>query len=163
VTISRAIRFHQALEQEEKYVPSRKTHFGHGSRWIHCSSFCKAAAGGRLLGSGADLKQPEFEATDANEFEILDLPQYENCLLATRGGIEQVYNLAADMGGIGFITASHAAIARNNIPINAHMLEARRLQTEQRHSAAARRTGMETIRHLGTRIGVHIFVDRKGA
>jgi len=82
---------------------------------------------------GADLKEPEYEVTDANEFEILDLRQYENCLLATRGGIEQVYNLAADMGGIGFITASHAAIARNNILINAHMLEASRLQDVKRY------------------------------
>ena len=44
--------------------------------------------------------------------------------MATRGGIDEVYNLAADMGGIGYITAFHADIARNNILINAHMLEA---------------------------------------
>jgi GDP-D-mannose 3',5'-epimerase len=48
----------------------------------------------------------------------------ENCLLATRGGIDEVYNLAADMGGIGYITAYLANISRNNILINAHMLEA---------------------------------------
>jgi nucleoside-diphosphate-sugar epimerase len=44
--------------------------------------------------------------------------------MATRGGIDEVYNLAADMGGIGYITASHADISRNNILINAQMLEA---------------------------------------
>src|SRR5258708_2725609 len=77
---------------------------------------------------GADLKVPEYEATDANEFEVLDLREFENCLLAARGGIDQVYNLAADMGGIGFITANHAEVARNNILINAHMLEASRVQ-----------------------------------
>ncbi len=44
---------------------------------------------------------------------------------ATRG-IAQVYNLAADMGGIGYITSFHARIARNNVLINAHMLEASR-------------------------------------
>src|SRR5258708_6917001 len=81
---------------------------------------------------GADLKVPEYEATDANEFEILDLRQFENCLLAVRGGIDQVYNLAADMGGIGFITANHAEVARNNILINAHMLEASRVQDVKR-------------------------------
>jgi nucleoside-diphosphate-sugar epimerase len=81
---------------------------------------------------GADLKAPEYEATDANEFEILDLRQFENCLLAVRGGIEQVYNLAADMGGIGFITANHAEVARNNTLINAHMLEASRVQDVKR-------------------------------
>ena len=76
---------------------------------------------------GADLKYPEYEASEANEFELLDLRRWDNCLLAARG-VEEVYNLAADMGGIGFITAYHADIARNNILINTHMLEASRIQ-----------------------------------
>ena len=75
---------------------------------------------------GADIKYPEYEASAADEFEILDLRKAENCLLATRGGIDEVYNLAADMGGIGYITTSHAEISRNNILINAQMLEASR-------------------------------------
>ncbi len=75
---------------------------------------------------GADIKYPEYEASAADQFEILDLRKYENCLLATRGGIDEVYNLAADMGGIGYITANHADISRNNILINAQMLEASR-------------------------------------
>jgi GDP-D-mannose 3',5'-epimerase len=76
---------------------------------------------------GVDLKMPEYEESAADEFELLDLRKYDSCLLATRGRIEQVYNLAADMGGIGYITASHADISRNNILINAHMLEASRV------------------------------------
>src|ERR1022692_37668 len=75
---------------------------------------------------GADLKLPEYETSAADEMEVLDLRKIENCLLATRGGIDEVYNLAADMGGIGYITANHADISRNNILINAHMLEASR-------------------------------------
>jgi GDP-D-mannose 3', 5'-epimerase len=75
---------------------------------------------------GADLKFPEYEASAADQMEILDLRKIENCLLATRGGIDEVYNLAADMGGIGYITANHADISRNNILINAQMLEASR-------------------------------------
>jgi GDP-D-mannose 3',5'-epimerase len=75
---------------------------------------------------GADIKYPEYEASAADQFEILDLRKYENCLLATRGGVDEVYNLAADMGGIGYITAFHADISRNNILINAQMLEASR-------------------------------------
>lgn len=75
---------------------------------------------------GADIKYPEYEDSAADQFEILDLRKYENCLLATRGGVDQVYNLAADMGGIGYITAYHADISRNNILINAQMLEASR-------------------------------------
>jgi nucleoside-diphosphate-sugar epimerase len=77
---------------------------------------------------GVDVKYPEYAASSANEFEVLDLRKSDNCLQAVRGGIDEVYNLAADMGGIGFITANHADVARNNILINAHMLEASRLQ-----------------------------------
>ena len=77
---------------------------------------------------GVDIKEPEYEATPADEFEVLDLRKFDNCLIATRSGIDQVYNLAADMGGIGFISANHADISRNNTLINLHMLEASRLQ-----------------------------------
>src|SRR6266478_6110206 len=76
---------------------------------------------------GVDIKEPEYESSLADEFDLLDLRKYDNCLQATRGGIDQVYNLAADMGGIGYITASLADISRNNIIINTHMLEASRL------------------------------------
>lgn len=75
---------------------------------------------------GVDLKFPEYERSLADEFELLDLRRWDNCLIATRGGVDEVFNLAADMGGIGYITAFHADIARNNILINAHMLEASR-------------------------------------
>lgn len=51
---------------------------------------------------GVDVKYPEYEATAAHEFEILDLRKWDNCLMATRG-IDEVYALAAEMGGIGFI------------------------------------------------------------
>jgi len=77
---------------------------------------------------GVDIKEPEYESTCANEFDVLDLRKFDNCLIATRGGIDQVYNLAADMGGIGFISSNHADISRNNTLINLHMLEASRLQ-----------------------------------
>ncbi len=80
---------------------------------------------------GVDIKEPEYEPTAADEFELLDLRFWHNALQATRH-MEQVYNLAADMGGIGYITSSLAAIARNNILINAHMLEASRLNEIKR-------------------------------
>jgi len=80
---------------------------------------------------GADIKLPEYEVTAADEFELLDLRHWHNALLATRH-IDQVYNLAADMGGIGYITAKLADIARNNILINAHMLEASRVNGVRR-------------------------------
>jgi GDP-D-mannose 3', 5'-epimerase len=76
---------------------------------------------------GVDVKEPGYEPSRADEFEILDLRKYDGCLQAARGQMDHVYNLAADMGGIGYISASRAEIARNNILINAHMLEASRL------------------------------------
>ena len=75
---------------------------------------------------GVDIKYPEFEPSNANEFELLDLRKWDNCLVATRG-IDEVYNLAADMGGIGYISGNHAEISRNNTLINVHMLEASRV------------------------------------
>ena len=75
---------------------------------------------------GVDIKYPEYEPSAADEFEVLDLRRWDNCLMATRGQIDEVFNLAADMGGIGYITAFHADIARNNTLINTHMLEASR-------------------------------------
>ncbi len=80
---------------------------------------------------GVDIKEPEFEPTAADEFDLLDLRFWHNTLQAT-SHIDQVYNLAADMGGIGYITAKLADIARNNILINAHMLEASRLNGVKR-------------------------------
>ncbi len=81
---------------------------------------------------GVDLKLPEFESSAADDFQLLDLRFWHNTLQAT-SGIDHVYNLAADMGGIGYITAKLAEIARNNILINTHMLEAARLNGIQRY------------------------------
>jgi GDP-D-mannose 3',5'-epimerase len=72
---------------------------------------------------GADIKYPEFKPTDADEFELLDLRLWENCLHATKG-IDEVYALAADMGGMGFISFNHSQILHNNLLINIHTLDA---------------------------------------
>lgn len=74
---------------------------------------------------GVDIKRPEFGETEADEFFDLDLRRWENCLAATEG-IDEVYALAADMGGMGFISAHHAQILYNNSLINLHTLEAAR-------------------------------------
>lgn len=75
---------------------------------------------------GVDIKQPEFTEPDADEFELLDMRRWDNCLQATRD-VDQVYALAADMGGMGFISANHALILYNNATINFHTLEAARV------------------------------------
>src|SRR5258708_2245670 len=80
---------------------------------------------------GADIKLPEYESSPADEFDVLDLRNYSKCVLATRG-VDLVFNLAADMGGIGYITSSLAGISRNNILINVNMLEASKENAVQR-------------------------------
>ncbi len=76
---------------------------------------------------GVDLKYPEFEPTAADEFVLLDLRGWNDCQKALRGdrGLE-VYNLAANMGGIGFIEHNKAVIMHDNVLIDMHMLEAAR-------------------------------------
>ncbi|HEY1759123.1 MAG TPA: NAD-dependent epimerase/dehydratase family protein [Bryobacteraceae bacterium] len=81
---------------------------------------------------GVDLKHPEFSPSDADEFELLDLRRWDNCLQATRG-VDEVYALAADMGGMGFISHHHAAILCNNSLINLHSLEAARINGVKRY------------------------------
>lgn len=81
---------------------------------------------------GVDLKHPEFAETGADEFEILDLRRWDNCLQATRG-VTEVYALAADMGGMGFISNHHAQILYNNSLINLHTLEAARTNGVERY------------------------------
>ena len=80
---------------------------------------------------GVDIKVPEYSESNADEFELLDLRRWDSCLQATRG-VDEIYNLAADMGGIGYITEFLADIARNNSLINTHMLEAARVNEVQR-------------------------------
>lgn len=81
---------------------------------------------------GVDIKHPEFGESDADEFEILDLRRWDNCLQATRG-VREVYALAADMGGMGFISNHHAQILYNNSLINLHTLEAAKTNGVKRY------------------------------
>ncbi|MBI4639265.1 MAG: NAD-dependent epimerase/dehydratase family protein [Candidatus Tectomicrobia bacterium] len=87
---------------------------------------------------GVDLKYPEFSRytefspTDADEFLLLDLRRWNNCPRATRN-VDEVYALAADMGGMGFISANHAKILHNNALINIHTLEAARANGVKRY------------------------------
>ena len=81
---------------------------------------------------GVDIKEPEYEATAANEFLLFDLSQAGNCLQATEG-MEEVYGLAANMGGIGFIENNKAVIVRDNTLINLHTIEAVRINGVKRY------------------------------
>ncbi len=75
---------------------------------------------------GADQKRPEYSSTDAHEFFVMDLRDQQNCIAAA-DGVDEIYHLAADMGGIGFISSQHAAVARNNTLMNIGMLEGARV------------------------------------
>src|SRR5689334_21861179 len=81
---------------------------------------------------GVDIKEPEYEATAANEFLLLDLSKADNCLTAT-ADMDQVYGLAANMGGIGFIETNKAVIVRDNTLINMHTIEAARENRVKRY------------------------------
>jgi nucleoside-diphosphate-sugar epimerase len=72
---------------------------------------------------GVDVKKPEFMKSYADEFVLVDLRNEEDARRVTRG-VEQVYNFAANMGGIGFITEVKADVMHDNALINANMLKA---------------------------------------
>lgn len=75
----------------------------------------------------ADWKRNEYmkEEEFCDEFLLLDLRTLDTCLKATKD-IDWVYNLAADMGGMGFIQSNHSVIFYNNIMISFNMVEAAR-------------------------------------
>src|SRR3989454_1069697 len=73
---------------------------------------------------GADLKVPEFGPTAADDFRLLDLRDSHACEAAVSGGCDVVYQLAADMGGMGFIHSAECEIMRNNALINLNMIHA---------------------------------------
>jgi nucleoside-diphosphate-sugar epimerase len=76
-----------------------------------------------------DLKYPEFSASQADDFIQADLRNATVAEVVVKGGIDEVYQLAADMGGAGYIfTGDHdAVVMHNSATINLNMLEASRL------------------------------------
>jgi len=73
---------------------------------------------------GVDIKEHEFAPTQADEFMVLDLREPDNCqtALTVQGGpFDEVYQLAADMGGMGFIHTAECEIMHNSVLINVHM------------------------------------------
>jgi len=73
---------------------------------------------------GADIKAHEYRATAADEFMQVDLRDPANCVQALtlgNGTFDEVYQLAADMGGMGFIHSSECEIMHNSILVNVHL------------------------------------------
>ncbi|MBS0625109.1 MAG: NAD-dependent epimerase/dehydratase family protein [Verrucomicrobia bacterium] len=76
---------------------------------------------------GADIKEPLFGATHADDFLVADLTQVENAIkalaLPDNEPFDEVYQLAANMGGMGFISTHASEIMRDSSLINLHILE----------------------------------------
>ncbi len=75
---------------------------------------------------GVDIKEHEFAPTQADEFLLLDLREAHNCwqALSVDGGtFDEVYQLAADMGGMGFIHTAECEIMHNSALINVNMID----------------------------------------
>ncbi|CAM6097523.1 unnamed protein product [Calypogeia fissa] len=122
--------FYEATNlDKEPYWPEKKL------------KICVTGAGGfiashiakRLKSEGhfvvaADWKKNEHmpEELFCDEFHLVDLRVFDNCMLVTKG-VEHVFNLAADMGGMGFIQSNHSVIMYNNTMISFNMLEAARI------------------------------------
>jgi hypothetical protein len=71
-----------------------------------------------------------------HEFILVDLRVFDNCVKAC-AGCDHVFNLAADMGGMGFIQSNHGVIFYNNTMISFNMLEAARKADIKRCGGAA--------------------------
>lgn len=73
---------------------------------------------------GADLKYPEYSNTDADEFYITDLRSQESIKKLVTNDLYEIYQLAADMGGAGYIFTgdNDADIMHNSAMINLNIL-----------------------------------------
>lgn len=73
---------------------------------------------------GADLKFPEFSITECNEFHQVDLRNQRSVTRLIKRDIDEIYQLAADMGGAGyiFIGDNDADIMHNSAIINLNIL-----------------------------------------
>jgi len=81
---------------------------------------------------GVDLAAPDFARSQADEFVVGDLRTVEACM-ETTAGVDQVYALAADMGGMGYISAHNAEILHSNSLINLNTIEAARRNRVKRY------------------------------
>jgi len=93
--------------------------------FIGCHLAARLTADGYWV-RGVDQKEPEFGPTAAADFAVADLRDRQACadVLDVDGGFDEVYQLAADMGGMGFIHSAECEIMRNNAMINLNMIDA---------------------------------------
>ncbi|KAH7576782.1 hypothetical protein JRO89_XS01G0148300 [Xanthoceras sorbifolium] len=120
--------------EREPYWPSEKLRIS----ITGAGGFIASHIARRLKSEGhyiiaSDWKKNEHMTEDmfCNEFHLVDLRVMENCLKVTQG-VDHVFNLAADMGGMGFIQSNHSVIMYNNTMISFNILEASRINGVKR-------------------------------
>ena len=121
--------------EREPYWPSEKLRIS----ITGAGGFIASHIARRLKNEGhyiiaSDWKKNEHMTEDmfCNEFHLVDLRVMDNCLKVTNG-VDHVFNLAADMGGMGFIQSNHSVIMYNNTMISFNMLEAGRINGVKRY------------------------------
>ena len=75
---------------------------------------------------GADIKKPLYGfTTHCDEFHVVDLTDFENCRNVITHGVDEIYQLAADMGGAGYVFTgdNDANIMHNSVTINLNVLQ----------------------------------------
>jgi GDP-D-mannose 3', 5'-epimerase len=83
---------------------------------------------------GVDIKEPEFRSLDCDDFVLADLRTSDGADRALAGaGADEVYQLAADMGGMEFISSAEAELLHGNVLINCSVIEAARIHSVRRY------------------------------
>lgn len=85
---------------------------------------------------GVDLKHPEWSKSPADEFWKLDLRDATNARMAVKN-VDRIFALAANMGGMGFLSEAHAEVIRDNTMINIHTIESARQHGIKRYLFAS--------------------------
>lgn len=100
-----------------------------------------------------DWKRNEHmpEEIFCDEFHLVDLRVYDNCVKVVQG-CDHVFNLAADMGGMGFIQSNHSVILYNNTMISFNMMEAARIANIKRFFYASSACIYPEFKQLDTQV-----------
>ncbi|KAL2506680.1 GDP-mannose 3 [Abeliophyllum distichum] len=103
----------------------------------------------------SDWKKNEHMTEDmfCHEFHLVDLRVMDNCLKVTEG-VDHVFNLAADMGGMGFIQSNHSVIMYNNTMISFNMIEAARINEVKRFFYASSACIYPEFKQLDTNVSL---------
>ncbi|KAJ8493117.1 hypothetical protein OPV22_014838 [Ensete ventricosum] len=142
--------------QREPYWPTEKLRIS----ITGAGGFIASHIARRLKNEGhyiiaSDWKKNEHMTEDmfCHEFHLVDLRVMDNCLKVTSGA-NHVFNLAADMGGMGFIQSNHSVIFYNNTMISFNMLEAGRINGVKRFFYASSACIYPEFKQLETNVSL---------